>query len=889
MGFWGNTSAAQPKQKKYANINSDQLNSTQQAVPVKYLAGRSYVAGDYLSPAYNVVVKPVKTQTGKSETSTTGYKYYCDFAMLFCTGGRHPVDAVYTVIVDSDIRWSGNVQRVPGVDFETITVTGLGTINLYWGSETQAIDATLLSPRSVPIGGAGDPQDLTTYPPNSATGGAPVYQGVAAGDSNPYSGHYDLHPAYRGQCYAVFKGWFLGRDRTQIQNIQLELERGCPFFGTDIYSDPAGNGINPIAILYDWLTDQRFGMGLSDSQLNQQMFQQAYNALETSLMPGRISPVITTQDDFRKAVATLLEYFDGWIRRNGQVLECGMWKRGTDVVSIATLTDDDLLHDPELEPQGWGPTANEITVTYRDKDHHYNDYVQSYRDPTNFRITGGPRPTTYDRKWITDFNVAKTYARLIGQFMAMPFTHGTLTVKREWLTNNQMLAGTVFTYSSAFYGLSFFMRLYEIEYPSDNAAEATLTVEWERSKWPAIYLAPGVHGPGGFISGPRAIFQSQMSEIPYLLADHAFLTQLVPFAVRGNVDVQGYRIWISFDGGSTYQIVPSSASTSMFGSMGLVNTAVLVGDTTILTNLYGVDLDEVVTQTPVQQMDDTLLVLVGGEMMSVGTVNALGAGLYSINVLRGRYGTTANAYPVGTFMAFIYRDRLKLLDNTQFVPGSTIAYKYQPFTFDADYDITAIAPSFYTIIGFANVPPPVLSPPPGAFVTSVVVACSAAPPGFTTRYTLDGNPVLSTSSAWPGSGSGTITLTASTLIRVRFMAASGQQSAEVAAQYTLSTTAPAAQCSAPSWSFSGTLGASAGNLTLTPTTAGSTIMFMFDGGAAQTYTAPIYMASTSTGDYVEFWATKSGLLDSTHTTLDNTKTPKYGGGGDSYGGGHLPP
>jgi hypothetical protein len=889
MGFWGNTSQQPTKQKKYANINSDQLNSNQQAVPVKYLAGRHYVAGDWLTPAYNPVAKPVKTQTGKSETSTTGYKYYCDFALLFCTGGRHPVDAVYKVIVDSDIRWTGNVQRVPGVDFETITIDGLGPMNLYWGTETQAIDSILLTPRTI-TDPSTNPQDSTTFPANPPTGGAPVSGGVAAGDSNPYSGHYDHHPAYRGQCYAVFPGWFLGRDRTNVQNIQLELERGCPFFGTDIFCDPSGNGINPIAVLYDWLTDTRFGMGMADSQLNQQLFQAAYNALETSLLPGRISPVITTQDDFRKAIATLLEYFDGWIRRNGQIIEAGIWKRGTDVVSIATLTDDDLLHDPELEPQGWGPTVNEVTVVYHDKDHHYNDYVQRYNDPTNFRITGGPRPITYQRPWITDFNVAKTYARLVGAFMAMPYTHGTLTIKREWLTNNQVLPGIVFTYNSSFYGLSFFMRLYEIEYPADKAAEAVLTVEWERSKWPAIYLAPGVHGPGGFVSGPRAVFQSQMSEIPYLLADHAFLTQLVPFAVRGNVEVQGYRIWISFDGGNTYQIVPNASSTSMFGSMGLVNTAVGATDTTILTNLYGVDLDEVVTQTPAQQQDDTLLLMVAGEMMSVGTVNALGAGLYSISVLRGRYGTTANAYPVGQFMAFIYRDRLRLLDNTQFIPGTTIAYKYQPFTADADYDLTAIAPTPYTIIGFAPVPAPVLSPSAGAFVGSVTVSCSAAPAGFTTRYTIDGSPVLPVSPAWPGAGAGTLGFTGTTLVRVRFMAPTGRQSAEVSAQYTLTTgTAPQAQCSAPTWSFSGTLGSTGGYLTLTPTTAGSTTLYSLNGGATLTYSAPIYLNCTSTGDAVEFWATKSGLLDSTHTTVDNTKSKVYGGGDPGYGGGHLPP
>lgn len=42
MSFFANTEAEQPGEKrKLANISDDALNSNQQAVPVKYLAGRS--------------------------------------------------------------------------------------------------------------------------------------------------------------------------------------------------------------------------------------------------------------------------------------------------------------------------------------------------------------------------------------------------------------------------------------------------------------------------------------------------------------------------------------------------------------------------------------------------------------------------------------------------------------------------------------------------------------------------------------------------------------------------------------------------------------------------------------------------------------------------------
>jgi hypothetical protein len=162
MSWFANTNEQQPAtKKKFANINDDQINSNQQAVPVKYLAGRCYVGGDFISPAYNPRAQPIQTSTGKGQSSTTGFKYFCDFALVFCMGGRRPVDACYKVIVDSDIVWTGNVARTGSEDYDTITLPDFGTIHLYWGTETSPIDSNLLTPRGV----AGTGVDTGTPPP----------------------------------------------------------------------------------------------------------------------------------------------------------------------------------------------------------------------------------------------------------------------------------------------------------------------------------------------------------------------------------------------------------------------------------------------------------------------------------------------------------------------------------------------------------------------------------------------------------------------------------------------------------------------------------------------------------------------------------------------------
>ena len=879
--LWGNTANQAPQQKKFANISFDQINSNQQAVPVKYLAGRNYVAGDYISPAYNPRAEPIKTQTGKSSSSTTGYKYFADFALMFCTGGRNPVDSVHTVIVDSDIRWFGNVSR--GRDYKTvITVADLGIIHLYWGAEEQPIDQVLLSPRGVATGGI-NPNDSTTWPPNV---GQNVLDGFAAGDVNPYSGHYDKHPAYRGCCYAVFKGWKLGRDRTSVQNIQLELKRGCPWFGNRFIAAD-NTGVNPIAILFDWFTDTRFGMGVPEADLNYSVWSNAYNKAES--IGARLSPLITSQDDFRSIIADFMGYIDGWIRRNGTMIEVGMWEQGS-VTSIATLTDDDLLKEPDLSPQGFGPTFNEVTVRYKDREHHFNDYVQNYRDPNNFRIVGGPRSETLDRPWITDATLAKNFARSAGAIAALPYTAGDLTVKREWVATNQVLPGTVITYNSGFYDLSFLLRVHEIEYASDSTASAKLSVEWDRSKWPSLYVPPPFQGPGGFVLGPRAIWKSRLMEVPYLLKDKAFSTQVVPLAVRANQEVAGFRNWMSLDAGVTYQELPNEASTSSFSAYGTLRYAITATAQGMWFFLYGVDLDLVVSQTQAQWQDDTLLAFCDNEVMSIGVVGNQGGGGFSAYILRGRYGTSPAAHALHAPIYFIFRDRLTLLDNAGFSAGQSVKFKLQPFTNDTDYDLGSVTAITYVIAGFADIPAPVLTPAPGTFYQSVKVSLSTPPAGLKPRYTLDGTETTFSSHLWPSSGGGytTLTLTHDATLRVRFFSDNGRMGHETIGSYMRATAPPpgGTVCGSPSWTFSGNVGESGGNMTLTPTTSGSSVFYSKNGGGAQAYSAPVHLNCTGSGDTIEFWATKAGSSDSPHIFIDNTRIQYQGGGG---GPNHGPP
>jgi hypothetical protein len=564
MSFFG-TTVKQPKEKKsLGNISADQLNSNQQAVPIAYLAGRRYLAGQYISPAYNQVAKKVEQTTGKDETSTVGYIYYCDFALVFCMGGRRPVDAIYTVIVDSEIVWQGAVVR-GGSPFEDITVTGYGQLRIYWGSTTQPIDPTLLTRGAIPADPGFKKNDKSTWPTNEPGTGQTVDDGQASGDPNPLSGHYDGHPAYRGQCYGVFTNWKLGRDRTQIPNIQVELKRGVPFIsGAQLDSDD--RGVNIIGFLYDALTDDRTGAGIPEAKL----LISSWTATRIALDSFRVSVLVTNQEELRSTIARALEYCDGWLRRNGTLLEVGFWSHGAiNINTLPVITDDDLDGKPELKPLSFDDTVNRVRVQYQDRAHHYNDRLQEARDGNNRRIVGMAREAVLQRPWITDAALATQYAAEYRTIHAQPSVSGSLSIKRESLTTK--LGGLPcvrFKWNSSFLGLSIVCRLQEIEWPEDRATRTKCTIETERGLWPQHYVAPPVPGDDDFKIGPAAITRRRIVELPGgLKPQGSTVLQIAALAHRVTTEVVGFKTWVSSDGGATYDLASDKNNFAAYGTL----------------------------------------------------------------------------------------------------------------------------------------------------------------------------------------------------------------------------------------------------------------------------------------------------------------------------------
>jgi hypothetical protein len=680
--------------RKIANVDPAQVNTVQQGPPVAYLLGRRLVSPTWFTPFYNQITEDVTSQAGKgADSQVTGHIYYGDIAGVLFVGGRQPGDAIFRILSDTDEVWAGSVYR-DSSPYEIITVPDFGTLKIQWGTTDQPFDTTVLAPLGPrPTVPGFDPRDPTTP-------GWPV----------PYlGGHFDNHPPYRYWCSVIAKHWKTGQDRTQMTNLQFEMMRSAPWFAASSVDrvatglDSNAAGVNPIGMLYDILTDPVFGFGLPDARLNMASFEAALLAIPAGF---RISPLITSQLDRTAVIAQLLEYFDGYLRLSGGLLEAGVYQHGNiDLDAVPELTSADWLTQPKFSPASYNGTTNVTTVVGPDRTNNFVDDPQDYKDQENRRKIGQQRTELLQRPWITDSALRKAYAIEYGHMHAQPVLPGSGTAKRERLKALALKSGSLVKVDSAALGYQVLCRISKIKRPNDRGAGADLQFEAERGYWPEIYHEPPAPSDHGFTVRPGAITNFRIRELPSGLTTSG-QTQITVFGQRPGPSNTLFHVHLSVDQ-VDYAYCPPPQIFCAFGKVAvayIAGTADLDVTIGLILDLYGLDISVCQTQSNAQRDANTLLLFVDNEIMSVGQVTAIGGGppgttRVRIFLARKRYGTAKTIHYVDANVWVQFRARLQPIAHPLF--QGTRYFKLQAFTANQGFDIADAAAIPYTF-GLVN-------------------------------------------------------------------------------------------------------------------------------------------------------------------------------------------
>ncbi len=671
MAFGSTAKTSTPK--SLGNIDKDNLNSNQEAVPVPYLAGRNRIPVTWITPAYNRNAVKQSSGSGSSKSAGTGgesYKYYVDLVTAICVCGRTPLQAISQIIVDHVIVWSGNLTRRAGYPYESITVPKYGEMRIYWGQTDQPV------------------MDWFT----------PHFNATTADDNfDAQPARTDDLPPYRGVALLVMKQFFLGKDRTQMPTVEVVVDRAPLWFDDQPAPIVDARGSNVIALLYEWMVDDWFGVDLDFASLVKADWLAAYAAAEDA--GHHVSPLITDQNAFRQVVAQLLEYFDGWLRRDGSQLSVGFWRHGdTDTSTLPSLNDTQMTEEPELKSSGYGDTINQVTVAWRDSSNHFNDASQVANSTGNLRIVGEWRPASVSRPWIVDRAHVAAYAVEYINLNSQPHYTGPAKAKREWVAQYGVGPGKLIKLDSGTLTEEIVCRVTEASQSADRDGMIELTLDSERGLYPSLYRPDPPPRVGDFVVVTAVIAHLRVVTLPSGLKTDSNV-QLSLLAERPDPTLTGFRVYLSRDN-VTYDPLLGDATFAVRGTVALVypaDTATLdpVGMTVLLD---GVDADLVVAQSDAAQAANTLLVFIDDEIMSVGEVTALGNGQYRVALKRALYGTAQAAHYLNAEVWFHFQADLPILEAPGTIEkGLTVYLKLATHNTTADQSLSDAAMVEYTV------------------------------------------------------------------------------------------------------------------------------------------------------------------------------------------------
>ena len=310
-------------------------------------------------------------------SGTTDY-----YGTIACVIGKGPLYGLKTIILNGETVWPNATLSVGKFAFAVSVGAGMllrsestnpvnlttkyGVIRLYWGTEDQTADPTL-------------------------------------------SG-YEEHPPYRGIAYAVFVDFNFGQ-ATNAYNAEFICaaapDQSIVTGASAAESLDNAKTCNAMVAVAEILTSPAW-LGLAATQVDQASFQATADAMQALIAdgsaPGRsmfaISPFYDSQDVTRGFLADIMSVCDGYLRigADGKI-QAGLWRRDGNPPSVTVLTHDDFSEVPETDMDDRDTISNSFAVEFRDSEALHKD-AASFTDNIGAIIdaNGVVRRTTLKRR-----------------------------------------------------------------------------------------------------------------------------------------------------------------------------------------------------------------------------------------------------------------------------------------------------------------------------------------------------------------------------------------------------------------------------------------------------------------------------------------------------------
>lgn len=558
-------------------------------------------------------------------------KTYNVFGTLVGVICRGPVDAVTGIVVDGKSVWEGTkAASGDSTDMKADIVAASGSkwfansasyFRIYWGTATQSADAGL-------------PAD---------------------------------HPAYRGVCYVVAKGFLFGREKYNAPNIEVIVQRkprvdSSIEGGVNVLRDGQAN---PVLVAAELLTDQVHGLGLPLARLHASSWVSAAQWADDSSRRTRTlcSVLLNDSKAVRESIISLLAMVDCVLaRRPDGTIEVQRIEPGVDPGGLATIDASILTEHPEVSSGGWGDIPSAVVIRYTDRERLWKESDEKAVNSLALKVrVGETSPKAIDMPHVIRRAQASLWAAEMVRRSSMPSCSLTLQCRRERVSGLRP-GSKVFVDvdpEPGGLGLAQLCVVETVRTPPTGPVTLGLVAD---TLLAALPYSPSYEVPTFDDVTPPPIEEALVVALPAVYWEGSVGFGVL--AARPSADITGMRVFFAIDNAGSFAEMGWQVG---FALRLTLDTGVDEDDTTFRFTLTdGADGPDayLAGRTPtggaVEALNDGLLILVASvdgsgrvtvtdgvpnmEFLSVVSRSAVDSDTFDFVVLRGRLGTTERAW-----------------------------------------------------------------------------------------------------------------------------------------------------------------------------------------------------------------------------------------------------
>jgi hypothetical protein len=489
--------------------------------------------------------------------------------------------------------------------------------------------------------------------------------------SNPfYWGNTPYFKPVWIRVQAIQSGWTHGLwygEKASIDGGVIEIKEGEQTTSHKVFD------MNPAHIIYKTLTNDDWGMGYHPSDLDDASFRKAADKLYAEGFGMSILwDSAKTIEDFN---AEILDTIDGVIRVNvitGK-FELILIRNDYNVDELPVLDENSIVEIGRFERSAWGDGANEIVLTYKDRNE--SDVVLVKQNLAAIEIQRGIISSSQTFKGVHTKHVAELIAERELKLTSSSIAKMSIKINRlNYLLQN----GDVFVLKWKALGIEKMVcRVASIvrgEFDDGVIEIEAMEDVFGLSK--SSYTATDNNANSEFLPQlPRAVKPIQnlrAIEASY----HDLQTTVLPENLNSVIRL--------VDGGSTYMLAmaeqPSAATVNydLYASNGSGGKFQKVADDVSFNPTFRLlhDVDEMIGSfgtygfnSPPSEISEDMYIIIGDECMGIEAISPSGV----INVKRGILDTLPQFHAIGDVGYIVSVNNA--VDRNNYAVGSTLTYK----------------------------------------------------------------------------------------------------------------------------------------------------------------------------------------------------------------------